>query len=122
MKSISIEEYRRLASGPAKPAKYRNVKTRYRSAQGFERVYDSKREAARAAELDALVASGPVRWWIPQVPFPIGGGVRYIADFMVCWLGGDVTFEDVKGRDTRGSLDKRKIVKDRFGVEVEIVR
>ena len=61
-----------------KQTKYHNVKTAYRG-----RIYDSKREAQRAAELDMLVKGGEIAGKVEQVPFALSGGVVYRADFVV---------------------------------------
>lgn len=116
---VSAEQYRAMIAAP-KRSKYGAVKTVYRSIQGFERTYDSKREAAFAAELDLRIKAGDVAWWLPQVPIPLPGGVTYRADFMVMLTV--LRFYDVKGFDTPASILKRKQVKALFGIDVEIVR
>lgn len=104
-----------------KRAKYGNTRTAYRSDQGFERVYDSKAEAAYAMMLDRGRVSGLVLWWLPQVAVPLTGGVIYRMDFLVQWTD-RLAFVDVKGTDTQASINKRKQVKACFGIEVEVVR
>lgn len=112
--------------GYAKRAKYGNKRTPHKSTQGFERTYDSKREAAHAAYLDQAIAGKRVMWWLPQVPLPLPGGVVYRADFLVCWgngeSGGDVEVQDVKGKDTQASINKRKQVKACYGIDVAVIR
>ena len=114
-------EQQRLDASPAKPRKYRNTPTIYKSIQGFERRYDSKKEATHAAHLDHLIKCGPVSWWLPQVSIPLPGGVIYRADFLVMWRASGPSFVDVKGRDTQASINKRKQVKALYGITVEIV-
>jgi len=78
--------------------KYHAVQTEYRGIR-----YASKAEATRAGELDLLVRSGNVRWWLRQVPIDIGEpGVDkpYRVDFLVCDEAGQVHAEDVKGVST----------------------
>lgn len=101
--------------------KYGAERTPYRSRQGFERVYDSKKEANQAMYLDGLIRSGSLKWWLPQVPIPLPGGVKYIADFLIGWSDGTVTFRDTKGKMTQASKNKIKQVKAMFGIDVEIV-
>jgi len=61
-----------------KPAsKYRNRRTEYDG-----RMYASIAEANRAAELDLLVQSGEVAFWLPQVKFRFGD-IDYVVDFVV---------------------------------------
>ena len=50
-------------------------------------VYDSKKEASKAAELDLCVQAGEIAFYLRQVPFDLGAGVKYVADF--------VTFKNV---------------------------
>jgi hypothetical protein len=102
--------------------KYRNRRTAYKSVQGFERAYDSALEARQAALYDYGIERGLIKLWLPQVPFPLPGGVTYRADFMLVLADGRVKFIDCKGRDTQASINKRKQVFALFGVEVEIVR
>ena len=103
------------SAGVTKPRKYRNTPTVYKSSQGFERRYDSKKEAAFAFGLDHTEG-----WWIPQVPFPLPGGVTYRADFMHVGADGKPRFYDVKGRDTQASINKRKQVFALYGITVEL--
>jgi len=97
-------------------------KTQYRSVQGFEYICDSALEARHAAGLDMGITAKTVRFWIPQVPFLLPGGVRYKVDFFVLWAAGNFSFQDCKGRDTPQSILKRKQVFACYGVSVEIVR
>ena len=54
-------------------------------------VYHSKKEAAKAAELDLRVKAGEISFYLRQVPFTLPGNITYRADF--------VTFDkDVLGR------------------------
>ena len=71
------------------------------------RTYDSKAEAAHAADLDNLVKANRVRFWIPQPLIELGHpGMRYRPDFMVAapyWANSQLVFlecHEVKGVDT----------------------
>jgi len=108
--------------GP-KRSKYGNRKTPYKSRQGFKRTYDSALEARHAAQFDLGIETGLIKWWLPQVPFPLPGKNRkYRADFLVIWADGRVSVIDAKGADTQMSKLKRDQVAELFGVEVELVR
>ena len=75
-----------------KPSKYRAVKTEYMGV-----LYDSRAEAKRAAELDMLVKTDSILWWIRQPPFTLGVPEnKYRPDFLVVRHDG-VHVEDVKG-------------------------
>lgn len=108
--------------------KYRAVKTEHTSPLVGKRLYDSKAEAKRAAELDLLYKAGEVLWWLPQVPFPLPGGVKYRLDFMIHWAehpaGEDcnITFEDVKGILTPVSKLKISQVEEIYGIKIDIVK
>ena len=80
--------------------KYRAQPTIYRDVR-----YASKAEAARALELDQLLAANEIKWWIGQPVFRLGCGInKYVADFLVCDANGDVRVEDVKGCKTQKFL------------------
>jgi hypothetical protein len=106
---------------PRRANKFNAKRTEYVSPLVGARTYDSMAEAGRAMQLDLLWKAGEVLFWLPQPRFPISGG-NYYGDFQVHWADGRVTFEDVKGRDTDVSKLKRAFVKDRYGVEIELVR
>lgn len=107
----------------AKRSKYGNIRTAFKSIQGFERVYDSMGEANYAATLDHGIQAGLVEWWIPQPVFPLPGDKRsYRGDFLIVWTDKRTTVADFKGADTPKSKDRRKEVKAHYGIDVEIVR
>lgn len=91
--SITSKQVRELDLLTGKGNKYHARKTIYNGV-----TYDSKAEAARAAELDAMKACGEVAWWLRQHTFHLAG-VTYRADFIVAkaWRGLDVYAEEVKG-------------------------
>lgn len=81
-------------------SKFRNRRTRYGG-----RNYDSEREARRAAELDAFMASGVIRWWYPHPQIYLGPGrIPYKPDFLIIDDTG-FYFEDVKGYTTQRTRD-----------------
>lgn len=99
-----------------KRSKYGNIRTEYSG-----RVYDSKAEARRAAELDTLVPAEIVAWF-PQVTFNLAGGIRYRCDFLVILPDGTWRAEDVKGKATDVYKLKRKLFRERYGFEIVEVR
>jgi hypothetical protein len=103
---INDETYAKVTGKPPEKPKRRS-KYRAKPTEYDGRRYDSIAEAKRAMELDLLKQHGAVRWWLPQVPVPIGEpGVDkpYRVDFLVCHVGVDgsesICAEDVKGVDT----------------------
>lgn len=98
-------------------AKYGNVKTWYAG-----REYASKREAERASQLDLMKRAGEIAGWIPQYPFLLAGGIKYVADFVVLQNDGRWRAEDVKSAATRRIAAyrmKRRLFRERFkGMEI----
>jgi hypothetical protein len=124
MRQIANQQVKVLPPAPEEPkrSKYGNTKRIYRSVQGFERVYDSIAEARYAEILDANIQSGAVLWWIPQVRFPLPGGVSYRCDFIAMTREGSLRIIDRKGFFTQESRNKIKQVEALYaGVTVEIV-
>lgn len=105
-----------------KRGKYGNEKTPYKG-----RMYDSKREAAYAMELDTLMkARSPkerVVKWTPQVRFTIkvkGQKIcDYYADFVVEYADGRSAVIDVKGVMTDVYKLKKKLVKAVHGIDIQ---
>lgn len=109
-------------------SKYLNQPTHYTSPLNGPRRYASKKEAERARQLDLLRADGQVLWWLPQIAFVVGlddngKPVRYYADFQVMWRDRGLVHEDVKGgyRGADTNRAKRAAIRDRYGIEIEIV-
>ena len=89
--------------------------------------FPSKLQADRYRELKLLVAAGKVLYFVREVPFDVGGGVVYRADFVVVWnLTGPpatvVTVEDTKGHLTETSRVKIAVVQERYGIKVRLLR
>lgn len=101
----------------SKPRKYRNKPT---VVDGIR--FDSKAEAKRYGELKMLKQAGEVLWFARQVSFDLPGGIRYVADFVVCWRAENclhyTTVEDVKGFRTKEYVMKKKLMKATWGIEV----
>lgn len=115
---------------PKKPSKYRNRKT---VLDGI--TFDSKREAQRYAELQALASRNLIEDLRHQVPFELAPGVkfsgesrrkpalRYVADFAYR-LDGRLVVEDVKSKVTAGAAAyriKRHLMLSVYGIEVKEV-
>ena len=105
---------------PSKPRKYRNTPTFF---QGREDA--SAKEAKRAQELDLMEKAGEIAGWIPQWPFCLAGGIKYVADFVVLQNDGRWRAEDVKSAATRRIAAyrmKRRLFRERFkGMEIQEV-
>ena len=100
--TISIDEFKSLGKKGKKPSKYKNIKTLY---DGIK--FDSKKEAARYAELLLLVKAGLVKDLELQPKFLLADTVRwngqtlckryYKADFQYVNEKGENVVEDCKG-------------------------
>lgn len=97
-------------------SKYGNKRTEYRGKK-----YASQREANRAAELDMLKKAGEVASVFEQVPFDIGGGRKYVADFVVLYPEGRYEVEDAKGVRTALYRLKRDLMLEKYGIEIQEV-
>ena len=109
-----------------KQSKYGNHKT---VIDGH--TFDSKREARRYAELRLLEKAGEITDLRLQVPFElippqkkrdgkVERGCKYIADF-VYYRRGICVVEDAKGDRTDVYVIKRKLMLQKYGIEVEEV-
>ena len=109
-------------------SKYRNRKV---TVDGI--VFDSVREARRYGELKLLEKGGYITDLKLQVPFEllpnqkdIDGNVierkvRYIADFVYTDRNGQQIVEDAKGMRTEVYRLKRKLMLDRYGIQIREV-
>ena len=131
------------ADAPSKASKYHNKPTERVTVSGTVIRFDSQKEARRYDELAALERAGKIRDLRLQVDFTLqeaytdGEGrrvraIRYRADFTYVRVKetiGEYTFrdqfvvEDVKSRATRTKeyIMKRKLMKERFNIEIQEV-
>ena len=99
--------------GKAKRLKYGN-----KPAFAVDRTFQSGREAVRAGELSLLQKIYEIFCLCFQVEFPLPGGVKYIADFV--YLDKDLmpVVEDAKGVRTKDYRIKKKLFKEKYGLEI----
>lgn len=101
--------------------KFGAIKTEYKG-----RIFDSKKEAQRAFELDCMIRAGEVTKveYQPKYEIVINGQKvsNYFGDFRVHYPDGRVEVEDVKGLKRGASYQifrlKKKLVKALFGIEI----
>jgi len=101
---------------PVKPSKYHSVITEVDSIR-----FQSKREARYYRELQARVHLGEVKYFLPQVPFRLQGGIKYVVDFMEVWSDGSIHFVDVKGFKTQTYKIKKRLVEASYPIKIEEV-
>jgi len=107
---MSTAVYRELHGLPRETrSKYGAIKTDFAG-----RTFDSKKEAARAQELELLKKAGEVTdiEYQPAFDCVVNGKkiCKYIADFRVTYKDGHVEIEDVKGMRTSVYKLKKKLV------------
>ncbi|SRR5260221_377963 len=97
--------------------------------------FDSKLEAKRYQELVLMERAGEILWFLRQVSFPLPGGVRWRADFVLVMpslipgAAADaetptvrLRIEDCKGYDTVAGKNKIRQVEELYGVKVVLLR
>lgn len=108
-------------------SKYHNIP--WPDMSGF--MHDSKREAHRANELLLMQRAGEISDLKQQVPFGLipaqklsngktENGCTYVADFTY-WENGHFVVEDAKGKRTAEYIIKRKLMLERYGIEIREV-
>ena len=103
-----------------KPNKYRNHKV---EVDGMK--FDSQHEADVYQELMLRVKAGELRIVLRQIPFPLPGGIRYIADFVT--IAPDMRIEgvyDAKSPITKKDrvyINKKKQMKAVWDIEIREV-
>jgi len=117
-------EKRGIPIPKSKPGKYANRRTEYAGV-----TYDSQLEANVAAQLDQLKRAGKVKHWERQVPFDVSAEgaskenrVVYRADFVVHYTTGLPRVLDPKGAQTPTFRIKRKLFRERYGFDVDLIR
>lgn len=92
--------------------------------------FHSKKEAEYYNQLKIMKVSGTIDFFLRQVPYPLPGKIKYYADFVtfkkvpnsIMGIGVyEVRVMDVKGRDTRVSINKRKQVEEIYNLQIDIV-
>lgn len=81
--------------------------------------FSSKLEARCYEWLKLRQAAGEVLWFVRQVPFDLGGGVKHRVDFLAVLAIG-VELIEAKGRDLPEGKVRRKLVEARYGVKIQL--
>jgi hypothetical protein len=101
-------------------SKYRAIRT---EVDG--KVFASKKEAKRYAELKLLLKAGAIRELFLQPKFPVTVNdiqvFTYVADFQYMEADGALVVEDVKGVKTPMYRLKKKCVEAQYGIEIREV-
>lgn len=84
--------------------------------------FSSKLEARWYSIIKDMKDSGEVLFFLRQVPFHITPDVTYRADFMLFYANGNVEVWECKGYDTPEWKIKKKLVEDKYPVEIKVVK
>jgi len=82
--------------------------------------FPSKKEARYYGELKLRQMAGEVNYFLMQVPFEVGAGIKYKLDFMEIWNDGSIHYVDVKGYETKEFKLKKKLVEEKYPIKIEI--
>lgn len=83
--------------------------------------FPSKLERSYFYHLKNLEKIGEVVFFLRQVGFDLGKGVRHFVDYQVFWADGSVEFVEVKGKDLPAGKAKRKITESLYPIEITVV-
>ncbi len=113
------------ATGAEKPHKYGRSDREGRTYNGV--IYDSKREARHAAELDVLMRFGRILKLERQIPYDLCVNkikiCKIVVDFRVTYHTGRVVLEEVKGFETPEWKLKRKLFAALYpDLEYEVIK
>lgn len=100
------------------PSKYKNVRTIYKGM-----LFQSGKEAAGVAKLILLEEQHLIFGLRLQVRFPLAKDVAYIADAVYSEVRNgtlQVVVVDFKGYETQSWKIKRKLFKERYGIDITI--
>lgn len=116
-----------------KLTKYRNQLTERANREGGKIKFDSQKEARRYDQLITLLEVGAIQDLRLQADFTLQEAytdaqghrvrsIRYQADFTY-WQAGKYVVEDVKSKATKTRLyeTKRKLLKEKFGIDISEV-
>lgn len=95
--------------------KYGNIRTMYNGV-----LYDSKREAKHAADIDLWIRSGEAKSVVRQVGFHLPGNAKHYVDFMVIMQDNTVKFIESKGKDLPMGKMKRKQTEEIYKIKIEV--
>jgi hypothetical protein len=82
--------------------------------------FPSKLEARCYEELKLRQAAGEVLWFVMQVPFHLGGGVKHKVDFLAVLTSGDIELIEAKGQDLGEGKARRRQVEARYNVKIRV--
>jgi hypothetical protein len=113
---LPLQDRKQFRETAVKKPKYHAIRTKI---NGYH--FDSQKEAKRYLELLMLKKAGEIRFFTRQPILDLGGGVTYRPDFLIFWSNGKVTWEDVKGYQTKDFKMKKKLVEAKYPLDIEIV-
>lgn len=115
---MTAEEYRQYLLTGKLPTSQTKSKYQNRKTELDGVMYDSKKEARRAAELNLMLKNGEIITLARQVRFRLTKGIEYVADFVYTTKDGEQIIEDVKGMKTDVYKLKKKLMKELRNIEI----
>ena len=117
------------------------MRTKYGAIRTYselcQRTFDSRLECVRGEELRLLEMAGEIAYLEYQIPFRLCDKpkITYTVDFQYLknvewitpnkgerWAAGKKVYEDVKGVLTRETRVKIAWIKEKFGIDVELIK
>lgn len=84
--------------------------------------FSSKLEARWYSIIRDMKEAGEVLFFLRQVPFHLTSDVAYRADYMLFFTDGSVEIWECKGYDTPEWKIKKKLVEDKYPIEIKVVK
>ena len=84
--------------------------------------FSSKLESRWYSIIKDMQENGEILFFLRQVPFHLGGGVTYRADFMLFFTDGRVEVWEAKGYDTPEWVIKKKLVESLYPIKIKVVK
>lgn len=83
--------------------------------------FNSKKQADYYQFLKDRQAVGDIKYFLKDVPFNLGGGKRYLCDFMVVWADDSVAFHQIKAYQKAGYIINKQLVEANYSIKIEEV-
>jgi len=84
--------------------------------------FSSKLESRWYSVIKDMKDSGELLFFLRQVPFHLAADVTYRADFMLFYTDGHVEVWECKGYSTPEWVTKKKLVEEKYPIEIKVVK
>jgi hypothetical protein len=114
---ITSEDFKKLALSRARNHKYGAIRC---TRNGIK--FPSKLERSYYDFLTNLKNEEKILFFLRQVGLHLPGNIKYICDFVVFNLNGQIEFIDVKGKETDVYKMKKKLVEEIYPIKIKEIR